>query len=110
MRFNRGSDHVRFGRLLVTGCRQSPEAGWLDGASTDLTHEDGKVEHFGALVLHRPGSERGIALGWQNAHPPFPQRWRPGSLYHRVRWVLAGRPVMPPMTVGGETNATTADH
>lgn len=105
MKINHGSDHARIGRALITLCQQSPEAGWLDGASTRLVHDDGDEEHFGALVVHRPGSPRGLAFGWLNAQPPYPQRLRPRALYRRARWVLAGRPVRPPMTVGG-TNAS----
>lgn len=110
MKINRGPGHARLGRFLVTSCNQSPEAGWLDGASTNLNHDDGKVEHFGSLVLHRPGSFRGVALGWQGALTPNPHRWRPRSLYRRARWALAGRPEQPPMTVGGGTNAAAPHH
>lgn len=92
MRFNRGEGHVRVGRLLVTTCQQPPSAPWLDGGSSGLVHDDESVEHFGSLVLHRPGSARGLALGWQGARVPFPGRWRPRALYRRARWVLAGRP------------------
>jgi hypothetical protein len=94
MKVNHGTDHARIGRALVTLCRQVDDAGWLDGAATRLVHDDGTVEHFGSVVVHRPGSPRGVAFGWLNARPPSPQRWRPRSVYGRIRWILAGRPDM----------------
>lgn len=60
--------------------------------SVRIAEEETVVEHFGAVVVHRPGRVNAVALGWLDARPPHPARWRPRFLLAHARWVLAGRP------------------
>lgn len=62
----------------------------LRGAICGFEQED--VEHYGAIVVHRRGDSRAVAIGWRDRRPPHPARWRPRFLLAHARWVLAGRP------------------
>jgi len=60
----------RFGRLLLTTCRQPDGAPVLDGGSS--TDADGR--HYGVVVVSRRDG-RALAVGWRDALVPDPSRW-----------------------------------
>ncbi len=61
----------RFGRLILTTCRQPCGASLLDGGSTI----DDEGIRYGCLVLRRPKSDNALVVGWREAGVPNPSRW-----------------------------------
>lgn len=107
----------RIGRLLVVPGRQYADAPRVDACTTTLSRHhqvpDGELqvttEHFGGAVIRYGRLEHGthdrggpgvaaLTVAWRDA--PMLPVWisRPSLALARARWVLRGRPKLPPQT------------
>lgn len=64
-----------------------------------------RPERYNGLQI-RVGQRHAITVGLRGVkRMPNPAQWRPGALYRRARWIMAGRPTPVPKAPSGHDGA-----